>query len=95
MALGSGGCELRLKRSLGGDGRGHLRGKEKQQEKSERKEFAYKQNLATMKGGGMASEVYKETMWEGGAVVTSLRAVGRGMDHSLKRRALDKEGVAQ
>jgi len=34
-------------------------------------------------------------MREGGAVVTSLRAVGRGMDHSLKRRALDKEGAAQ
>lgn len=43
----------------------------------------------------MESGVCKGTMWEDGVAATSQRAAGWGMDHSLKKHALNKEEKVQ
>lgn len=98
LALGSEGCGLKLKRSSGGDGRGHLRGRKSSRRSQKGKNSATSRKDHALKGERVVSEVCKETnvrIWEDGMAVTSQRAVGWGMGHSLKKHALNKEEAVQ
>lgn len=70
----------------------------KQQEKSKGKNLATSRKDHEVKGERVVSEVCKETnvgIWEDGMAVTSQRAAGWGMGHSLKKHALNKEEAVQ